>query len=78
MKLAVISARAGLPDPPIFLVVSAIVTVLPHYFNYAVLAAVSLDSYLLFTWVKGAMKFLEGMLHDCERYTGKYSPCLLV
>ena len=42
-----------------------------------IFAVVLWDSILLFPWVKGDPKFLEGLLHPCNRCPGKSSPCLI-
>ena len=62
----------------IFSAVTYIFTGFIWYFNCAILAVVLFDSCLLFPWVKGAPKFLKGLLRVCEKFPGKFSPFLLV
>ena len=45
-----------------------------HSFNRAVLAVVLWEYCLVFPYVKGDPKLLEGLLRACKQCTGKSSP----
>ena len=52
---------------------SSLVSGYSRYFNRAVLKAVYWDS-----MCERDPKFSEGLLLDCDKYTGNYSTCLIV
>ena len=77
-KLAIISAQSSLPDPPILSEISALVAGFLLFSNSVVLVVVLQDFRFMFPHVKGAPKFLEGLIRAYERFPGKSYPCLLV
>ena len=76
VNLAVISTQYGLPDIPIFLAVSALVSGL--LFFRPLLSGGSYGICILFPCVQGYPTFLEGPIRVGKKCPGKYYTCLFV
>ena len=76
LNLGVISARYGLPDPPILLVVSTIFSGLP--FLWSLFSGCSCGPCLLIPCNQGDPEFSEGLIRAGKKCPGKSSPFLLV
>ena len=74
VELAIISARAGLPDPPILSAVSAHFAGLLFFWPLLSGGVLGGFSSIVVPFAKGAQKMSEGLLRDCMLCPGKYSP----